>query len=353
MTDKYFLSLNENPSEVTFIFDLQSLEFNFIDPEFADLLDLNPTGLTKGQIFDRLFPEDRAYLEKYYLELLNGKYRPCIEFRFKMGKEVKWIRLTPIKLKSEAGNMIAGNAEEITGEVHNAWTLEKYANKKDSVLSILAYDLRNPLSIVKNMSIALGKELDNPHLSGPLQTITKVVQQSIDLINDLLAREFLESTEVELVKKRIDIAAKLKDYMEEYQNSKWVSERSFKFNSSHQHIFLELDEVKFIQIINNLMSNSLKFTKSDGEISVDIKLQPHTVLFTFTDDGIGIPQKYQDDIFKKFTDSRRNGLNGEPAAGLGLYMVKTIIEWHKGKIWFESEECKGTKFFIEIDRIDI
>ena len=118
---------------------------------------------------------------------------------------------------------------------------------------------------------------------------------------------------------------------------------------------MNLDESKFMQIINNLMTNALKFTKDDGIISLSVKEQHYSVLFTFSDNGIGIPKQFHTSIFEKFTEARRKGLKGEPTGGLGLSIVKLIVEWHKGKIWFESEEGRGVTFHftVPVDRTGV
>jgi two-component system sensor histidine kinase VicK len=75
-----------------------------------------------------------------------------------------------------------------------------------------------------------------------------------------------------------------------------------------------------------------------------------TVLIKVEDTGIGIPAAIQPFIFDKFTKARRPGIHGEPTTGLGLSIIKTIIEWHNGRIWFVSAEEKGTTFFIQIPK---
>jgi two-component system sensor histidine kinase VicK len=67
-------------------------------------------------------------------------------------------------------------------------------------------------------------------------------------------------------------------------------------------------------------------------------------------DGIGIPEKYHATLFDKFTKARRPGLRQEPSIGLGMSIIKTIIEWHQGWIWFESQEDKGSVFYVEIPK---
>ncbi len=104
-------------------------------------------------------------------------------------------------------------------------------------------------------------------------------------------------------------------------------------------------------VINNLLSNSLKFTPYDGKIEVSIT-EPNEkeILIKVKDDGIGIPSDLQPFLFDKFTKARRKGIHGEPTTGLGMSIIKTIVEWHNGRIWFESSEGIGTTFYIEIPK---
>jgi two-component system sensor histidine kinase VicK len=99
-----------------------------------------------------------------------------------------------------------------------------------------------------------------------------------------------------------------------------------------QTIYLHVDEAKFMQIMSNLMSNSLKFTRSGGTISIVIQDRSSDVRLKFSDNGIGTPVEFQNKLVDKFTKARRKGLNGEPTVDLGLSIVKTIVEWHRGKI---------------------
>ncbi len=103
-------------------------------------------------------------------------------------------------------------------------------------------------------------------------------------------------------------------------------------------------------MITNLISNSIKFTHDDGVITVRVedKEERGTVLISVADNGIGIPNKYHTSLFDKFIRARRPGLRQEASIGLGMSIIKTIVEWHKGKIWFESKENEGTTFYVQI-----
>jgi two-component system sensor histidine kinase VicK len=101
-------------------------------------------------------------------------------------------------------------------------------------------------------------------------------------------------------------------------------------------------------VINNLISNSLKFTPDGGTISINLEERGEVVRISVSDTGIGIPEEYRESLFDKFSKARRPGLRGEASVGLGMSIIKTIVEWHQGKIWFDTEVNRGTTFCIEI-----
>ncbi len=105
-----------------------------------------------------------------------------------------------------------------------------------------------------------------------------------------------------------------------------------------------------MQVINNLISNALKFTPEGGSITVNVEESDRSVLISVADTGIGIPKKYHATLFDKFSQARRTGLKGQHSTGLGMSIIKTIVDWHQGKIWFNSEENKGTTFYVELPK---
>ena len=170
------------------------------------------------------------------------------------------------------------------------------------------------------------------------------------LIRDFIKQEFLETSQVSLVKVRVDLIERLRSIIEQYQHSQLNMAKTFHLESTSEKIFIAIDADKFFQVINNLISNSIKFTHDDGVISLRVEEKKKTILITVQDNGIGIPKKYHDGLFDKFTKARRPGIRGEESVGLGMSIIKTIVEWHTGKIWFESEENKGTTFYVEIPK---
>lgn len=350
MSDDIYKAIAEQSPHANFVFDLDSDRFIYVNQAFKSLTGSGEDKVSVSSLLELVHPEDRQYLAKSYQTLLEGLNKQTIDLRLIVNNEEKYVRLTPFHLSTTSGRFIIVYAADITADTNNLQTMKKYANKKNSILNIISHDLRGPLGIANTVTQVLTRKVEDPRLIDMIKTVSKILDQSIELITDLTGREFLETTGVELVKQRVNIAQKLKEYMEEAQKSSVMKKRTFNFSSSDKSIFLSVDESKFMQVMNNLMTNALKFTKDDGNISLNIKDQRDSVLFTFSDNGIGIPKQYHPTLFAKFTDARRIGLKGEATVGLGLSIVKTIIEWHDGKIWVESDEGAGTTFYIEIPR---
>lgn len=249
--------------------------------------------------------------------------------------------------------VIIGFAQDISSikELHTY--MKKYTDKKNAVLSILSHDLAGPLAMIQSLSALLAEELHqqvNEDISKLIDLIGKTSKQSTQMIQEFITQEFLESTNTDLIKQRVDVVRMAKRTVQQYQESERRINKVFHLSASSDSIFIELDENKFMQSINNLISNAIKFTPDGGIITVSLEEEEEAVLFKVADNGIGIPEKYHATLFEKFTNARRPGIKGEPSVGLGMSIIKTIVEWHHGKIWFESEVNKGTTFYISLPK---
>jgi two-component system sensor histidine kinase VicK len=146
----------------------------------------------------------------------------------------------------------------------------------------------------------------------------------------------------------LDVVWEISQAMEIYLKSQKNIHKHITFTHSHPYVYAEIDSMKFLQIINNLVSNAIKFTKDEGKIHVHLEKLEKTFLITVTDNGIGIPKNLQPIIFKKYTKAGRIGIKGEESVGLGMWILNSLTEEHGGKVWFESEAKKGTTFYVEI-----
>jgi two-component system sensor histidine kinase VicK len=341
-------SFNQSLSNITFIYDLEKKHLIYVHRSLSYFLKEKDT---VSDIYPLIHPDDQSEVRRQLKEFINGTFNGCIQFRIKLENEEKWFRVTPFLIALSTEKLIFGNMIDITAEKQNIYSIEKYANKKNSVLHILSHELRGPLNLARNLSNDLQSKLSRESfMVKHINLISQFISQSVNIIEDFTDREFLETVNTSLVKKRLNIVQKIKEYMEELNHSELAVQRKFNFKSSHKNIYLKLDEGKFMQVINNLISNALKFTRKGGVISVYIQDAGANVIFNFSDNGIGIPKELQPLIFDEFTKARRRGLRGEATMGLGLSIVKTIIKWHNGKINVHSAENEGTTFEIELPK---
>ena len=355
----YFLDeLANRINAVIFAYDSTSNQFTYVNPSFEHLWELTIEKINANPqvLLERIHHEDREYVLETYKSLVKEAIPDkAIEFRIIMpGLVLKWVSLHLYYIKDTTDKQILGGiANDITAVKNHQDNLHKFAAKKDSVLEILSHDLAGPFRNIKGIASLMSKKIqkyEDPDIEKMVEMISNTSERSIKLIRDFVKQEFLESVHEALIKKREDIVHELKSVVEQYKSSEKDIMKTFKLETSSESIYVAIDQYKFSQAINNLISNSIKFTHDNGIIIIGIEEKEDTILITVEDNGIGIPANRQEGLFEKFTKARRPGIKGEPSVGLGMSIIKTIVEWHNGRIWFESEENKGSKFFIEIPK---
>lgn len=344
-------------SRAIFSYDMDNKRFPYFNPAFKQILEMSRKSAVEDPIslLEIVHPEDKDYVIRSYKKIIDNKAVKDVEFRIQLSdKSVKWLCLNAVMSEQEPQRrIIAGGIDDITHISKKNALLKKSIAQKASILEILAHDLAGPLINIKEFSslIADGlKQHEDPELDEMIKMITKTSERSIRLIREYVTQESLESTTVEVIKKRIDIVEKLREIINQYKKSEESIAKTFNLHSQQENIYLKIDVFKIIQVIQNLISNAIKFTHDGGVINLYIEEKEEDVLFIVADNGIGIPAKFHENLFEKFTKARRKGLKGETSTGLGMSIIKTIVEWHEGRIWFESEENKGTTFYIELPK---
>lgn len=336
---------------VLFAYDTRSHRFLYLNPAFELYLKKPAKDLVANpvKLLQFIHEEERAYITRAYEDILKGVKKPSVQFRLHISGETRWIDIRPYLVNG----VIVGSAEDISHLKEKEYNMQEYAARKDSVLEILSHDLAGPLANIQSIAQLMAKELkdqDLPFLDKLVSLIETTSERSIRLIREFVKQEFLESQKSEFVKDRIDLISIMREVVDQYMGSEKNIQKKFFFATSHESIYVKMDVYKFMQVINNLVSNAIKFTRDGGEIRISVENREDTVLIAVADDGIGIPKKYHDQLFNKFTKARRPGIKGEPSVGLGMSIIKTIVEWHSGRIWFESEENVGSTFYIELPK---
>ena len=297
-------------------------------------------------------PNDRRHLLEYF-QLKEGRLAENIECRLRLpGDLVKWVQLTAgIFSADDETDVIAGSFTDITAARENRETLHHFADKKNSVLHLLAHDLLAPLSNISLSARLLAEE--QPGEAGStaaslLNIITQNCVKGVNLIQSLVNDEFLTTSKAQLVLQRVEMVEKLRTIINQFRQSPLPLEQRFYFECEPVVLYANVDEAKFTQIVTNLLSNAVKFTPAGGKITLRMRQVDNEMLIEVEDEGIGIPARFHPLLFDRFTKARRPGLNGEATTGLGMSIIRNIANWHNGRVWFESEEGKGSTFYVSI-----
>ncbi len=345
------------PDEVLFAFHVELRKFIYLNVAFEKVWQIPRASIMSDLsiLINTVHEDDRTHVRDAFTALQKDKQKQTVEFRIQSpGEEQKWIKLNGYVLKKGNTEVVVGIATDFSAERNYSETLHKFNHKKNSILQILSHDLLGPLG---NIEVSTHLLSENSMVNADesvmkiVNLISKSSQRSITMIRDLITAEFLQTAESAFVKQRVDLVEKVTVMIDQFQQSPRSIQQRFVFTTSCDSLFISIDEAKFMQAINNLLSNALKFTPDDGSIEIRItEPDDKNVLITIQDNGIGIPADMQPFLFDKFTKARRVGIHGEPTNGLGMSIIKTIVEWHNGRIWFESTEGKGSTFYVEIPK---
>lgn len=181
-----------------------------------------------------------------------------------------------------------------------------------------------------------------------LTLMQQTSEKSVALIHDLVDQEFLESAAIPLRRERVDLSQQVQQSLEPYQRAPGFATRPLRVETPTEPVYAEVDPIKLLQVVSNLVANAFKFTPDEKSIVVRVEARPQSVRILVTDEGIGIPAALQTRLFERFTPARRPGLRGEPTTGLGLSLCRTIVQLHHGTLTVASQEGKGATFIIEL-----
>jgi signal transduction histidine kinase len=226
-------------------------------------------------------------------------------------------------------------------------TLEQRNRDYDHLFKMVAHDLRNPIAGISGITTLLGEsERLTEEDRQMLALIHHSCAQLLGLIHELLeSKANPESRKLSM--SWCDMGSLLEECVSLLQIKAEEKRQTIKLSKVTASMVL-VDRNKMWRVLNNLLTNAIKFSPEKSVIRVAASKRENSLLISVADSGIGIPEDMRPRIFDAFTGAGREGTQGEQSFGLGLSICRQIVEAHGGNIWFESDMGHGTTFFVTL-----
>jgi PAS domain S-box-containing protein len=320
----------------------------YYSPRFEEVLGYQKTHLVPNYLnfLNLLHPDDKDNVEKEIAQRLKEKTFVNMEFRLKnSADQYLWFNFRGTPSLDEAGDVA-----RITGFITDISLRNEIDTMKNEFVSTVSHELRTPMTAIGgSLKLILGGKVgDFDKKVRELLTIAeRNCERLLRLINDILDIEKIEKGKINFVLEVCELARIINEAIVDNQsyadkfNIKMVFVPTEKF-------FVNADADRLTQVLVNLISNAIKFSKNNTEVKIIIEKIADKVRVNVIDEGRGIPEKFKERIFQKFAQADSSTTREKEGTGLGLSISKAIIDKLGGSMGFNSDLNKGTTFYFEL-----
>ncbi|HZQ29500.1 MAG TPA: GAF domain-containing sensor histidine kinase [Patescibacteria group bacterium] len=290
--------------------------------------------------FDVLNAFPREYDLGGRIEKVGITKLPVQEQEAQIGNKIFQIFITPV-LSPELSKTLG-----VAVLLHDITLERNLAKEKEDFTNMMVHELRAPLTAIKDSAeLMTEKKLEPSEYNQLLSIINSQAKLLLEQVTDVLDASKIEAGRLVLSRQQANLSEIIQSVYKIFQPV--AQKKNITVSTQIQSLPpLLIDRIRINQVLNNLISNSIKFTNDGGKIKIAALQKGNSVEVSVSDTGIGIPLDKQRDIFSKFYQV--GGVEHKDGTGLGLFIVKGIIEAHKGSVTLNSEEGKGTTISFTI-----
>ncbi|MHC5227662.1 cell wall metabolism sensor histidine kinase WalK [Enterococcus sp. LJL99] len=251
--------------------------------------------------------------------------------------------------------MIRRESGFITGLVcvlHDVTEQEKNERERREFVSNVSHELRTPLTSMRSYIEALSEGAwQNPEIAPNFLNVTlEETDRMIRMINDLLNLSRMDAGNNQLQLEYVNFNELINFVLDRFDmiidsnTKRYTIRREF----TKRDLWVELDPDKMVQVLDNILNNAIKYSPDGGEIVCRLLETHNSVVFSISDQGLGIPKKDLGKVFERFYRVDKARARAQGGTGLGLAISREVIKAHNGSIWVESQEGKGSTFYISL-----
>ncbi len=259
------------------------------------------------------------------------------------------IFITTVELTFASVKLFEGLEEKVRQRTRE---LEEINLQKNKYIGIAAHDLRNPLVNIYSLSGMVLDKRSHETLTDTqfelIALIHKISLNSLSLLDNLLDVSQIEAGTLRIVKKQEDYISFVKEVVRLNRFMAEKKEQQISLSIELEELNLSFDPTYIRQVLNNLLTNAMKFSYPYTEVVVKLSIEDGFVKTEVIDQGMGIREQDKDKIFHPFEKAQNVPTGGERSSGLGLAIVRKIVEAHQGKIAFSSAYGQGSNFFFTL-----
>ncbi|CAG5078811.1 Sensor histidine kinase RcsC [Parvicella tangerina] len=344
---------NNFPDGVISVVD-QDLYCIYTDGAELEQLGLKQSDLIGQHFLNRFSEEARTILSDTFDEARNGDSQICEIEQKDRHYEVHIVGISISGRRRKRYLIVEINVtKQKTIEKEQAKALEKekeLGEMKSRFVSMASHEFRTPLSAILSSASLIEKyELTDQQANRKkhIDRIKSSVANLTDILNDFLSFEKLNANKVEVQLEEVNLCDLINYAVEELDSTKKAGQR-IEYAGNVPDCTFWSDPKILRNILLNLLSNGLKYSGENSQVNVELNDQTDRLLLTVSDNGIGIPEKDQSNMFDRF--HRAENVANIQGTGLGLNIVKKYVELLDGEITFESELGKGTSFYISLPK---
>ena len=231
--------------------------------------------------------------------------------------------------------------------------LSEADRRKNEFLATLAHELRNPLAPIRNGLQLMHLAGDDPQIiKESLPLMERQVKHMVRLIDDLMDVSRITLGKLELRKERVELASVIRNAVETSRPLIEESRHELAVTPSSMPIYVDADMTRLAQVFSNLLNNAAKYTEQGGEIALIVERNDNDAVNSVRDNGIGIPPEMLAQVFDPFTQVDRSLERAQGGLGIGLTLVKRLVEMHGGSIEARSGgQRMGSEFVVRLPTV--